>query len=688
MAKGVGGIDQNTEGNQRTNYQLFLTIAIYSSAFVIFIYTQKFKQMKKTLLSISGLLIAILLAVPNQVISQKADGTGNSAKSLDLTLIEMGSSSHVFTMLNSQQNQVDYNPDLNMVTFVHRQNTALTPQGGSGTIRFDYSTDGGATWPNINEGPISPDLAAGDGTIMISTTVGEEEVYGLRNPNGAIYNPSGNTDMANAFYISASASAISDGGFGHIGANCFTTTKMSDLNTPSEQYLQALSTDTVSDDYFPFGLVQGGDAMYTVSSMFFTDGIFENYEQLAIWKGVLNNDQNDFEWSSTVIDPGFVTYTVNDGGGDYESLMTSDNRSMAFSPDGSVGYMVVLGSLDSYEENLSRPIVYKTTDAGANWELQPELDIVNMPVAELVEYTEGSNTIKRPVVWSMDVVVDVHGTLHVLSEMNRGTLTDGEAFTWVDVETEISNTFYIDFSLNTNGEWASRYIGQPVNIGVGIPDAGWVSFYVISHELQTSRTPDGSKVFFGWLASPLASDDTNVEPDVFVRGLDVVNNMLTEAKNMTFDSDIESIVDIASLAPTCIVGGDDFDYEMPYVIIEDFVLGFGVETIFSYLKGIGFNNDEFTVVSVEELELAEVGFKVWPNPANNYSNIAFSLDKTTHVEIMVYNSIGQKELNVFSGTLQAGDQTLSVELNDLKPGLYLVNLIIDNNRFTQHLVIN
>ena len=643
--------------------------------------------MKKTLLFISGLFITILLAIPNQALSQKANGTGSSAKSLDFTLIEMGSSSHVFTMLNSMQNQVDYNPDLNMVTFVHRQNTELTPQGGSGTIRFDYSTDAGVTW-NINEGPISTDLAAADGNLMITTTVGEEEVYGLRNPNGAIYNPPGNTDLANTFYISASASAIADGGFGHIGANCFTTTKMSDLNTPSEQYLQAVSDDIWSGDYFPFGLIQGGDAMYTVSSLFFTDGILENYSQLAIWKGVLNNDQNDFEWTSTVFEPDFVTYTANDGGGDYESLMTSDNRSMAFSPDGSVGYMVVLGSLDSYEENLSRPIVYKTTDAGENWELQPELDIVNMQVADLVEYTEGSNTIKRPVVWSMDIVVDINGTLHVLSEMNRGTLTDGQAFTWVDAGTEISNTFYIDFTLNTNEVWGSRYIGEPVNIGVGIPDAGWESFYVISHELQASRTPDGSKVFFGWLASPTSSDETNVEPDIFVRGLDVVNNMLTEAKNMTFDSDIESLVNIASLAPISIVGGDDFDYEMPYVIIEDFELGFGIETFFSFVKGMGFNEDEFNIVSVEELEQASVGFKVWPNPADNYSNIGFTLDKNAHVEIMVFNAIGQKEQKVFSGLLLAGYQTIPIELNGLKSGLYLVNLIIDNKRYTKNLIID
>jgi hypothetical protein len=307
--------------------------------------------MKKLLFLISGLFITILLIGPNQALSQKINGNESSAKSLDFALIEMGSSFSVLTMLEPQQNQVDYNPDLDMVTFVHRQNTFITPEGGSSILRFDYSIDAGETW-NINQGPLTNDLFDAGGQISVTTTVGEEVVYGLRIPNGAIYNPAGNTDLANAFYVTASGGAIQDEGFGHVGINCFTSTNLGDLSTPSEQYLQAVSDDTWSGDYFPYGLIQGGDAMYAVNTLFFTDGEIGNYFKLAIWKGVLKNDQNDFEWSATVIEPEFVTYIANDGGGDFESLMSSDNRSVAFSPDGSVGYMVVLGSLISYEENL------------------------------------------------------------------------------------------------------------------------------------------------------------------------------------------------------------------------------------------------------------------------------------------------------------------------------------------------
>jgi len=626
------------------------------------------------------LLLPLGILFSTAVIAQKPE---NPEKSPTETLVVMGSATNVFTMLKSLQNQVDYNPDLNMISFVHRQNTELTPDGGSGSIRFDYSTDTGVNW-NINQGPLSVDLVAADGLLTVPTTVGEEVVFGLRYPNGAIFNPVGNTDLANAFYVTASAAAVQDEGFiGHIGVSCFTSTKMSDLSTPSEQYLQVVSDDTWSGDYHLFGLVQGGDAMWAASSLFFEDGNIENYSKIAIWKGMLNNNQNDFIWSATVIEPDFSDYTTEEG----QVLMTSDNRSVAFSPDGSVGYLVVLGSLIEYDDNLSRPIVYKTADAGENWILQPELDITNMQVADLVEYTEGATTIKRPVVWSMDVVVDINGTLHVISEMNRGTPVDGEAFTWLDDETGINNTFYVDFSLSSSGNWSSRYIGEPVNITEGILDNFWSSFYVVEHNLQASRTADGGKVFFSWLASPLSNDDSNNEPDIIARGLDVVNNTWTDVKTLTFDSDIESIVNIASLAPTCITNGDDFDYELPFVTIEDFVLGSVEETDFIFVKGLGFNEIEFIPLGINEHPISQIEMKVWPIPANESINLSYNLKQASAVSVGIFNALGKKVNQSALTNKSAGWHGNKIGISNLESGIYFIKLLVEDKTYTRKIVV-
>jgi len=287
----------------------------------------------------------------------------------------------------------------------------------------------------------------------------------------------------------------------------------------------------------------------------------------------------------------------------------------------------------------------------------------------------------------MDVVVDINGTLHVISEMNRGTSVDGEAFTWFDSETEISNTFYVDFSLKTNGNWSSRYIGEPINIEEGILDQFWSSFYTIKHELQASRTADGSKVFFSWLASPLSNDDTNNEPDILARGLDVVNGTWTEVKTLTFNSDIESIVNIASLAPTCISNGDDFDYELPFVTIEDFILGSNEETNFIFVKGLGFNEVEFIPLGINEYPISQIEMEVWPVPAKGNISLSYNLKQASAVSIGIFNALGK---NVSQSALinkSAGLHENTLDISNLESGIYFIKLLIEDKIYTQKIVV-
>ena len=74
---------------------------------------------------------------------------------------------------------------------MHRQDIGLFPVGGSGTIRYDMSMDQGATW-TVDNGPMTPQMVSGNGSVPVATIAGEAEVTGPRYPNGIIYNPPGN----------------------------------------------------------------------------------------------------------------------------------------------------------------------------------------------------------------------------------------------------------------------------------------------------------------------------------------------------------------------------------------------------------------------------------------------------------------------------------------------------------------
>jgi len=67
----------------------------------------------------------------------------------------------------------------------------------------------------------------------------------------------------------------------------------------------------------------------------------------------------------------------------------------------------------------------------------------------------------------------------------------------------------------------------------------------------------------------------------------------------------------------------------------------------------------------------------YPNPFTGTTNIAFNVEKTSNVNIAVYNSMGAKVKQVFNGTVNAGSQTVAIDASELQAGIYLGVVTID-----------
>jgi len=90
-------------------------------------------------------------------------------------------------------------------------------------------------------------------------------------------------------------------------------------------------------------------------------------------------------------------------------------------------------------------------------------------------------------------------------------------------------------------------------------------------------------------------------------------------------------------------------------------------------------------VAVNNLQLKTSGLMVLPNPINNDSKLAFSLEQASQVGICLYNLQGKHLYERQLGTFTAGAQQLL--LSDLfspealAPGLYLIGLKTDYQQF-------
>lgn len=90
-------------------------------------------------------------------------------------------------------------------------------------------------------------------------------------------------------------------------------------------------------------------------------------------------------------------------------------------------------------------------------------------------------------------------------------------------------------------------------------------------------------------------------------------------------------------------------------------------------------------VSLEELSGVE-DFRVYPNPAEDYVMVEFTLKAEKEVSYSVYNSRGLSLQNKHVGRLDSGQQEFRVELNSQSEGIYLLHLKIGEHQINKRIL--
>ncbi len=336
--------------------------------------------------------------------------------------IPIGTAYNLYTILLDGQNQVSYHPDINSVTFIHRQNNGTT--GGSGGLSFDVSTDGGATWTTNNI--LTPDYNAG--TSVIS---------GNRYPSAAIYNPAGNTDPSAAFVV-GNGPALDPTASGSWGYT-FRLSANLDGSNVDEVYYQ---TPGAPYDFHPYSInsYESG-SMWSISTTYNNTGDpaqeFLSYENFYVNEITYNAGTMTFDYATTDLTPDFYEYTNSDG---VIENMAGQGWSVEFDPTGTTGYITFLAGADGASPLVPKPYLYKTTDGGATWSILPDFDFGTLTTFQDWTIPTWDGEI-IPYFTSHDAVVDADGTLHLFAEcLGRSTTNtspDSLFFIWTGLTTFI-----------------------------------------------------------------------------------------------------------------------------------------------------------------------------------------------------------------------------------------------------------
>ena len=650
--------------------------------------------MKKGLLIILGISASIALSaqVPKIAGVKKVDLTNSNAKSTDgesrnfyntatsnqrnagpnaiqTAGVKFSSSYNAFGLLVSSSHCLTADQALNAVMFTHRisQDWPADANVASGYGEYSWSTNYGTTWDSSY--------------FADQTSLGNKR---FRYPSGAIINPAGNTNVANALNVATgpyTSGTNWDGYFGNYqmmvnGAGSSTSIFDNGVGTP------ALAFPRIS-------ITSYDDSSAWVSGGFYTDPIAAT--------GYLGSNLMKGKWDGTALTWSFDSILPNfhqDATGANDSWTQSF---VGFSPNGQIGYQVffgVDGSATTSQTRTFSPITYKSTNGGATWNLLPVNDFSTIPAIStyLIPASDGNLKPFFDQSQGADIVVDNNGELHIVCTISSGSSDDNDSlgYSWTLTGQNGTTAKHYIYDVHTSPTgWDAWLIDSLMTTtstnNTIFVDGSTGGAFATDARIQMSHTTDRSKLFFAWVdTDPLALAGENALPDLKAVGYDLVTGFKTPVTQFTTSQDFY----FHYVSNVTLVSGNTYSIGVTNSIDRNG--SHDVITTFDhyFYEGCKFNTSDFTVqfVGVNEQAANFGSLNIYPNPAKDQINLNVNMVSGENVSFQITNSLGQVVL-VENRSLVNGNNNVQLNTSKLTSGVYFVTIASETSKVTSKIVI-
>ncbi len=518
------------------------------------------------------------ISVPQVAPKHSSLKSGDNANIV--TVLDLGTSANVLGYSSGTRTMVWADDDLNVVINVHRMGPGSTPPSLSGYLGVDIGTSLGLIQSNWTS-----QIQVHSATLAASPYYFDASRY----PSAAIYNPSGNTNPANAYmaYFAPNFANLVVSGF---GGYCFGTANLvnhADTNKNLRWYSPPPYT------YIPdgFAVTHTGVAHMVDADCNVESGSIVYQDSVIYGRGVWNNTTKDFNYTFRTIS--FPTMGMHN---------LADNK-IAASEDGQTVWMTALGNMVGATPLIDStffPIVRKSTDGGLTWSAPQaiQLDGPNGIAAIKNHYSDYFiSTLFTPPLPTRDAIPYTTAFDHSISVDKWGNLHIGVAVGYSPGGYSISSgvdsliNVYDIYTINGGYSWQGVFLGTLKTF------RGTWATYVSDNRVYTSRNKAGDKMFFTWNDTHIDGETNNQNPDVFARGFDLITNKLTtpdigaDASNVTFLCDITQEAYFQCASP--IVFTDNNKFTIP-IVTQWFSDGAG-STQFKYIPDFSYVEADFTI---------------------------------------------------------------------------------------------
>lgn len=410
--------------------------------------------------------------------------------------------------VNPVQNQLSCYPSLNAVAHIFRQAPQVYGGGNSGGLRYAISTDQGQSFVASN-----------------TQTVNPLQSKQARYPNLHLF---ANGNSVNDLKLAYLAPTLEAGGSGWDGQ----------VHGLVGQNVATAASIVVTQEDYVFQTSNGYSSVNEICERVpgefwaITNNLLD--ENLYLQKGFYNATLGKIEWEL------HDTLTAN-----YDTSQDGDahwtNAMLAFSPDGTSGYVGVLGDLVGGQTRIYQPILWEYDNLTDSWGSPYEIQINQFPglAADLQQvidpvtglpYSDGTAS----TAYNADLTVDANGNPHILTMVCAASWGISQTPYTISLN---CGMFVSDITKDSWGGWNmiklspqhvyTLYIPQfPTNPISNIVNASFLS----------SRTADGNYLFFHWNDFDTTSLGPNIYvayPNLYGMMYDIQNQTLTARNSWT-----------------------------------------------------------------------------------------------------------------------------------------------------------
>jgi hypothetical protein len=618
---------------------------------------------------------------------------------------------------------LQYHPGLNAVSFIHRKsasyqtNPPMPSTAESGIIVAEVSGNWGTTWD--------------------STAIYANVTQWGRYPQGAIYNPSGNNSVNNA-YVVGSGAAVASSGFSGVW---YASKPLANFNNVTStvtgaQMFHSFTQTTYPPKFNPhswssYGFQVTDDGLVHSAAL-----ICDNNTASTTMRGIGvvtgTYVSGVFQWEMDSIIPAVATKPS-----DATRYLWQDPQ-MVWNPQGTIGYIVTPGVLANATQcnRGYQPMVYKmdkTLPGTPTWSLMNGIDFNSATYSHVINHLAAVNpntTLTIPFVDDYNLIVDGDNNLHIgvtfmstasdhpdsLNFISQFTtsINPTELYKWRHVNGE--RPYLYDFIGNGVGPWTMMIIDSISSEGPGVStgrpgfaenpwDVGTETNSKVSMDsrIQMGRTPDGRFISISWTESDSAFTNNafkwNNLPDLKVRLLDInfpqgkyqldlgpelnltdVSNFVRTRATLHFMS---TTTGSALLVPG--IGTDAVEINTPFTVTNSSPYSQATNNSTYYTTaGIKYLFPSHT--GVAENAKKQIFVSLYPNPANSVAILKTKLNSPGAIDISIKNLVGQ-EIKHISTKAGAGENAFPLNLDGMSNGIYLVNITSTDGQATNKLVI-